>query len=315
MALNDIERKRVEKAVGAFMQKRRPTAHIRPKLDFGFRISGQSVELFAIRPQWDRAEVKRESPFAKATFVRTKGVWRVFWMRSDLKWHGYGPAPDDHVSCRISRDGQHRGLGSGTRENVYVAYRDCDSQAIAARAARGGVARYTELDMKAALLALALNLAAPHAGAEEFVFAVTAPGFKVTIPNLPRLRMEPHPMQATHPHLRYLGAQRAYTISVITARAAAGMGALECASAILRTLDERPNVPPAAELYRTRLDEHTYAVLYAAHLPGFLQLNAHFLSAAGGTHCIEVHVSKIAASPEDLGPWFESFGKAKIEPD
>lgn len=172
--------------------------------------------------------------------------------------------------------------------------------------------------MKAALLAFVATLivaTAPHAGAEEFVFAVTAPGFRVTIPNLPPLHMEPHPMLATHPHLRYLGAQGAYTVSVITARAAAGMGALECASAILRTLDERPNVPPAKDLYRARLDDNTYVVIYAAHLPGFLQLNAHFLSAAGGTHCIEVHVSKIAASPEDLDPWFRSFGKAKIEPD
>ena len=172
--------------------------------------------------------------------------------------------------------------------------------------------------MKAAPLALAAALAilaTPRAGAEEFVFAVTAPGFRITIPNLPPLRMKPHPMHATHPHLRFLGAEGAYSISVITANAAPGMSALECASAILRTLDARPNVPPAAELYRARLDDNTYAVLYAAHLPGFLQLNAHFLSAAAGTHCIEVHASKIASSPEDIGPWFESFGKAKIEPD
>jgi hypothetical protein len=170
---------------------------------------------------------------------------------------------------------------------------------------------------KAALLPLAAALAvlaAPHSSAEEFVFAVTAPGFKVTIPNLPPLRMSPHPMQATHPHLRFMGAQGAYTISVITPRAA-GMSALECASAILRTLDARPNVPPAAELYRARLDDSTYVVLYAAHLPGILHLNAHFLSAAAGTHCIEVHASKIASSPEDIDPWFKSFSKAKIEPD
>lgn len=94
VALNDIERKRVEKAVGEFIEKRRPPPHIRPKLDLGFRVSGQSVELFEIRPQWNRPEVKRESPFAKATFVRTRGVWRVFWMRSDLKWYGYEPAPE-----------------------------------------------------------------------------------------------------------------------------------------------------------------------------------------------------------------------------
>jgi hypothetical protein len=56
------------------------------------------------------------------------------------------------------------------------------------------------------------------------------------------------------------------------------MTARECASAILRTLAERPNVPPAAELIRERLDDSTYVVMYAAKLPGFLQLNAHFLS-------------------------------------
>ncbi len=91
MALNDLERKRVEKAVGAFVGKCRPAPHIRPKLDFGFRVSGQSVELFEIRPQWDRPEVKRESSFAKATFVRTQGIWRVYWKRVDLKWHRYEP--------------------------------------------------------------------------------------------------------------------------------------------------------------------------------------------------------------------------------
>jgi hypothetical protein len=172
--------------------------------------------------------------------------------------------------------------------------------------------------MRTAVLALAAAfavLATARAAGEEFAFAVTAPGFRITIPNLPPLRMKPHPMHATHPHLRFLGADGPYTLSVITASAAPGMGALECASAILRTLDARPNVPPAAELYRARLDDHTYVVLYATQLSGFLQLNAHFLSAAAGTHCVEVHASKIATSPQDIEPWFKSFGKARIEPD
>jgi len=94
MALNDIERQKIENAVAAFIQKRRPPSHVRPKLDYGFRVSGQSVELYEIRPQWDRPEVKRESAFAKATFVRNRGVWRVYWMRSDLKWHSYQPEPE-----------------------------------------------------------------------------------------------------------------------------------------------------------------------------------------------------------------------------
>lgn len=94
MALNDIERKRIEKTVGTFVEKLRPAPHIRPQLDFGFRVSGQSVELFEIRPQWDRPAVIRESSFAKATFVRTQGVWKVYWMRADLKWHSYLSVPE-----------------------------------------------------------------------------------------------------------------------------------------------------------------------------------------------------------------------------
>jgi hypothetical protein len=49
-AFNDIERKRYEKTVGAFVEKRRPPLHIRPELDLGFRVAGQSVEIFEIRP-------------------------------------------------------------------------------------------------------------------------------------------------------------------------------------------------------------------------------------------------------------------------
>jgi hypothetical protein len=91
MALNDIERKRIENAVAAFVQKRRPAPHIRPELDIGSRVTGQSVEIFEIRPQWNRPDVKREHPVAKATFVRSKARWKIFWMRADLKWHGYEP--------------------------------------------------------------------------------------------------------------------------------------------------------------------------------------------------------------------------------
>jgi hypothetical protein len=92
MALDDIERQRVERAVAAIIAQHRPPPAVRSQLDFGYRIAGHSVELFEIRPQWDRPEIKRERSFAKATFVRTRGIWRVFWMRADLKWHGYEPA-------------------------------------------------------------------------------------------------------------------------------------------------------------------------------------------------------------------------------
>ena len=91
MALNDLERKRFEKTVAAYVERRRPPPHIRPELDLGFRISGQSVEIFEIRPAWKQPGVKMEHPVAKATFIRASASWKIFWQRADLKWHGYQP--------------------------------------------------------------------------------------------------------------------------------------------------------------------------------------------------------------------------------
>jgi hypothetical protein len=95
MALSEFELARVKSALESFMQKRRPPPHIRSKLDLGFRILGQSVEIFEIRPAWRGPPQERhESPVAKATYVRSRNVWRVFWQRRDLKWHGYEPASE-----------------------------------------------------------------------------------------------------------------------------------------------------------------------------------------------------------------------------
>jgi hypothetical protein len=170
--------------------------------------------------------------------------------------------------------------------------------------------------MKAGVVALGVALAvasSPGAGADEFVFEVAVPHFKITIPNFPSLHMGPHPMQSGHPHLQYMGSDGPYSLSIITPTSAPGMTALECAGATVRSLASRPGAPPAAEIYKARLNENTFVALYSARAPGYMQLHAHFLSAAGGTHCIEVHASKIATSVDDIAPWFEDFRKARIE--
>jgi Protein of unknown function (DUF3024) len=94
MAFSEFEHRRLEKVVGTFVEERRPPPHIRPKLDLRFRISGQSVELFEVRPRWqgEPGEIM-ESPVAKATYVKARNAWRLYWMRADLKWHAYPPAP------------------------------------------------------------------------------------------------------------------------------------------------------------------------------------------------------------------------------
>ena len=108
MVLNDIERKAAERTVGAFIEKRRSPAHIRPELDLGFRVRGQSVELFEIRPRWKAPEKKMEHPVPKATMVRSQGVWKIYWQCADLKWHSYEPLPEvaalDKVLAVVSED-------------------------------------------------------------------------------------------------------------------------------------------------------------------------------------------------------------------
>ncbi|MFI5348002.1 MAG: DUF3024 domain-containing protein [Elusimicrobiota bacterium] len=83
----------LDRVVRGFLDKLRPNEPtIREKLDFGFRFHKQSVELIEIRPRWNGKPGKTEHAFAKATFVRSPGAWKVYWMRGNLKWHPYEPA-------------------------------------------------------------------------------------------------------------------------------------------------------------------------------------------------------------------------------
>lgn len=95
MALTEFEAKRIHKVVGAFISKHRPPAHIRSKLDLAYRLKGQSVEIFEVRPRWRGAPGETmEQAVAKATYIKARAIWRVHWQRADLKWHSYEPAPE-----------------------------------------------------------------------------------------------------------------------------------------------------------------------------------------------------------------------------
>jgi len=95
MAFTELEIARLRRTVGAWVEQRRPLPHIRPELDFGYRISGQSVEIFEIRPVWRGAPgEKMELAVAKATYVKSKHLWKVYWQRADMKWHAYQPTPE-----------------------------------------------------------------------------------------------------------------------------------------------------------------------------------------------------------------------------
>ena len=68
MSFSEFELKRYEKIVDGYVQKNRPSPSIRSQLDLSYRIQGQSVEIFEIRPMWRNPDETIENPVIKATY-------------------------------------------------------------------------------------------------------------------------------------------------------------------------------------------------------------------------------------------------------
>ncbi|MEO6246741.1 MAG: DUF3024 domain-containing protein [Opitutaceae bacterium] len=77
-----------------FWSRRRPPVHLRDKVREGQRFSGQAIELFLVRPAFNRPGEQIEESLAKMQHVRSRNVWHLFWKRADGKWHRYQPAPE-----------------------------------------------------------------------------------------------------------------------------------------------------------------------------------------------------------------------------
>lgn len=160
----------------------------------------------------------------------------------------------------------------------------------------------------------ALSFVASHnCLAEEFAFQVKEPNFSVKIPSIPQMKMDIHPMHAAKAHLRHLGSEGPFSVSIMTPTADPGMTAIDCASSTVKSLGARPGVPAPSQVYKARINDRTFVAIYASPNDGFMQLHAHLMSAASDGHCIEVHASKVATSKDDIEPWFKGFNGADIE--
>ena len=94
MTLSEFDIKRREKLVAEFVERRRPPPRLRKEVDLAFRIKGPSVEIFEIRAHRTPKGKPVEHRIAKATYLKGKRSWKIFWLRADLKWHRYEPCPD-----------------------------------------------------------------------------------------------------------------------------------------------------------------------------------------------------------------------------
>ena len=77
-----------------YVESIRPPEDMREQLDISYKIDKQSVILYEIRPLLLRPEQKIEFGYAKATYVKSAGKWKVYWMRASGKWNLYAPMPE-----------------------------------------------------------------------------------------------------------------------------------------------------------------------------------------------------------------------------
>ncbi len=86
----------IEVQLRSFIESLRPSDEaIRKQLDVGYSWDGQTTLLFEIRPQWNDPTKILEIPFAKLRFVKSSGIWKLYWMRGSGKWETYEPLPEN----------------------------------------------------------------------------------------------------------------------------------------------------------------------------------------------------------------------------
>ena len=88
MPLSERQRAHVTKRLTAYCEARVPHA-VRDRVRLGFRIQGHEVVLLEERPAFDAPQKWTESPVAKFRYVASRGVWRLYCQRRDLRWHEY----------------------------------------------------------------------------------------------------------------------------------------------------------------------------------------------------------------------------------
>jgi hypothetical protein len=71
------------------VERMRPPLEIRDELDIGFTFEKNTVLLFEIRPNFIKSDEIMQRPFAKIRFVKSKDIWKLYWMRGNLTWLEY----------------------------------------------------------------------------------------------------------------------------------------------------------------------------------------------------------------------------------
>lgn len=86
-----------------FWSKRRPPLHLRDKVREGQRFTDGCIELFFVRPAYNRPGEEIEESIAKVQHMSRLGVWRIFWKRASGRWFSYQPCPEVRSLAEVLR--------------------------------------------------------------------------------------------------------------------------------------------------------------------------------------------------------------------
>jgi len=87
-----------EQEIQEFVDHNRPPEHIRHQLDWDYTFDKYTFELLEVRPNWRDKTIKMKIPVAKARFIKSRNLWKIYWMRASGKWEAYPPEPEvDHL--------------------------------------------------------------------------------------------------------------------------------------------------------------------------------------------------------------------------
>lgn len=93
MALSEFENKKWEKELQAYIETIRPPSHMRNEVDIQFKIDGQNIFIFEVRPSFQDPNEMIETPVIKGRYFKSRKEWTIYWQRTDLKWHIYETHP------------------------------------------------------------------------------------------------------------------------------------------------------------------------------------------------------------------------------
>lgn len=168
------------------------------------------------------------------------------------------------------------------------------------------------------MLANATHAPSAASAAGGFLFDMPEPRLRIAVPDIPQIAMAVHPNAAAQPHARFMGNDdTGYSISVLMPTADPGMTPLDCARSSSGGIVSRYGLDrKAVRMHQT--NESTFVMLFPVRIGPLVQFKAYLLSGHGGTHCVEVHISKTVtlasqdAVATDLANWYQGFGGATI---